>query len=113
MARLYVDGRRWRSRKKLSPFYLLSHQSAVSELGRREGVMAPSEANHDEKAIKASRELLHEPSPGETHRAPLPAKNVLRPIIRYWRSASRGRGSVSLLGRLAQPTETYARAVRR
>ena len=39
--------------------------------------MAPSEANHDEKAIKASRELLHEPSPGETHRAPLPAKNVL------------------------------------
>ena len=39
--------------------------------------MAPSGANHDEKAKKASHDCLHEASPAEKHRAPLPAKNVL------------------------------------
>ena len=38
--------------------------------------MAPSGASHDEKTIKSSKELLHEASPAETHRAHPTAENM-------------------------------------
>src|SRR5258705_237452 len=49
---------------------------------------------------------------GKASRA-LDRRKRVRPIGGYWRSASRGCGSVSLSGRVVQPAETDARAVRR
>src|ERR1700693_1976842 len=77
--------------------------------GGRSGTVRgqPGRKNHKRQRRVAGRNR----NDGKTANAPDPRKHV-RTIGGYWRSASRCCGSVSLTGRLVQPAEIDACAVR-